>query len=90
MERFDTINRELERHNPKLLEKPQIVVLSKSDVTEVREQADAIAAIFSERGFKTLLVSAVTGDGLEGLVALVAKELSRLRSGEEYDEFGPS
>ncbi|MEZ4485616.1 MAG: GTPase [Syntrophotaleaceae bacterium] len=90
VEQFDTINRELERHNPRLLEKPQLVVLTKADVTEVREQAGAIAAVFAERGFRTLLISAVTKEGLDELVACVAQELSRLRSGEDVDEFGPA
>lgn len=90
VECFDTINRELERHNPRLLDKPQLVVLSKADVTEVREQADAVSAVFAERGFRTLLISAVTKEGLDELVACVARELSRLRSGEDFDEFGPA
>ncbi len=85
VERFDTINRELERHNPQLLTKPQLVVLTKADVTEVREQAETIREVFAERGFRTLLISAVTGMGLDELVACVATELTRLRTGEDRD-----
>ena len=87
LERFDAINRELERHNPQLLSKPQLVVLSKADITEVREQAEAIQKTFAERGYRTLLISAVTGTGLDELVACVAQELARLRSDEDWEEY---
>lgn len=80
IDRFDAINRELEKHNPKLLEKPQLVVLSKTDITEVREGIPEVRQIFEKRGYKTLAISAVTGDGLRELVATVAQELERLRS----------
>ncbi len=90
VERFDTINRELEQHNPRLLDKPQLVVLTKADVTEVRERAEAVTAVFAQRGLHALQVSAVTGTGLEELVNCVARELSRLRSGKVGDKASPA
>ncbi len=90
VERFDTINRELERHNPRLLDKPQLVVLTKADVTEVRERAESVTAIFAQRGLRTLQVSAVTGLGLEELVNCVARELAWLRSGPSGEESPPA
>jgi GTP-binding protein len=83
LERFDTINRELEKHNPRLLEKPQLVVLSKADITEVRERIEQVQSVFEQRGFRTLVVSAVTGLGVRELVATVGRELERLRGGDE-------
>ncbi|ABA89819.1 ribosome biogenesis GTPase ObgE [Syntrophotalea carbinolica DSM 2380] len=80
MERFALINRELARHNPELMEKPQLVVLSKIDVSEVRERLDAVRAAFAAEGIRTLAISAVTGEGLKELVAEVARELEKLRA----------
>ncbi len=79
LERFDAINNELEKHNPLLLEKPQMVVLSKADLTEVRERIEQVRPFFEQRGFRILVVSAVTGQGVPELVATVGRELERLR-----------
>ncbi len=82
-ENFQMINRELRRHDPALLAKPQIVVLTKADITEVREQQDEIRPWFEEQGYKVLAISAVTGDGLKELVATVGRELERLRARDD-------
>ncbi len=79
LERFDAINNELEKHNPLLLEKPQLVVLSKADLTEVRDRIEQVRPFFEQRGFRILVVSAVTGQGVPELVATVGRELERLR-----------
>jgi GTPase len=86
LDHFDLINRELERHNPLLLQKPQIAVLTKMDVTEAREHVDEIGRRLRERGLQVLAISAVTGDGLEELVRVVGSALERLRQGTPEDE----
>jgi GTP-binding protein len=84
LERFNLINRELARHNPELMRKPQLVVLTKIDISEVRERLDAVRESFAADGIRTMAISAVTGEGLKELVAAVARELEKLRSaGEE-------
>lgn len=83
MERFALINRELARHNAELMRKPQLVVLTKTDISEVRERLDAVRAAFTANGIPTLAISAVTGDGLKELVAEVARELVKLRAPAE-------
>jgi GTP-binding protein len=85
MERFELINRELTRHNPALMRKPQLVVLTKTDVSEVRERLDGVRAAFAEKGIPTLAVSAVTGEGLKELVAEVSRELEKLRASQQND-----
>jgi GTP-binding protein len=60
---FDVINAELRRYAPDLADKPQVVVLNKTDATE----ADAVAETrraFAERGVELLTMSAATGDGV--------------------------
>ena len=80
MERFALINRELARHNAELMRKPQLVVLTKIDISEVRERLDAVRAAFAADGIQTLAISAVTGEGLKELVAEVANALTNLRA----------
>jgi len=76
---FETINRELQLHNPQLLEKTQIVVLTKQDITEVREQTPAIRDQFIARGYQVFALSAVTGEGVPELINTVGATLERLR-----------
>jgi len=79
LENFATINRELEHHNPQLLHKPQMVVLTKTDITEVRERVTEVLPFFEERGYRVFPISAVTGEGVPELVAAVGRELEELR-----------
>jgi GTP-binding protein len=82
VENFDTINRELERYNQALSERPMLVVFTKQDITEVREQTDEYRTIFENRGFRTLAISAVTREGLPKLVTTIASELDHMRQGD--------
>lgn len=82
LENFSTINQELASYNPQLLERPMLVVLTKFDITEVRDQQPAMQQIFAEQGYPCLAVSAVTGEGIRDLVAAVARELESLRASD--------
>ena len=85
---FETINKELERHNPQLLKKTQIVVLTKTDITEVREGIEGVLPFFEARGYRVFPISAVTGDGVPELMAAVGGVLEtrrRLQAGEADD-----
>ena len=79
VENFEMINRELQQHNPELLEKTQIVVLTKQDITEVREQTPEIRERFIARGYQVFALSAVTGEGVPDLINTVGVTLERLR-----------
>jgi GTP-binding protein len=83
LENFETINRELRRHKPQLLEKTQLVVLSKVDITEVRARVAEVLPFFSSRGYRVFPISAVTGEGVKELVTAVVGELERMRQGGE-------
>jgi GTP-binding protein len=85
---FETINKELERHNPQLLKKTQIVVLTKTDITEVRERIEGVLPFFEARGYRVFPISAVTGDGVPELVSAVGGVLEarrRVQAGEAND-----
>jgi len=85
---FETINRELSRHKPELAAKKQLVVLTKIDITEVRERLAEILPYFAACGYQTFTISAVTGAGVADLVTAVARELERLRRGDAAADDG--
>lgn len=76
---FQMLNNELRQHDSTLLEKPQLVVLSKIDIPEVREQAEQCRLHFESLGYPTFLISAVTGEGLKELVQAIGGELDQRR-----------
>ncbi len=79
---FDALMKELRAFDEELAERPMLVALSKSDVTEVREMYPKLARAFAKRGIHLYLVSAVTHDGVDALVA----DLYRLIQGEDVRE----
>jgi len=58
---FAQINSELALFDPKLAEKPQIVVFNKMDLVEVQEQWPDIKAELEKRGYEAYSISAVAG-----------------------------
>jgi GTPase len=72
---YRVIRRELELHGRKLATKPELVVVSKAELTgsdEIRQRLER------ELGKPVLAISAVTGQGLSNLVQAVVEELSAL------------
>jgi GTPase len=86
------LRRELQRHDPALLERPQLVVLNKLDLPDGQAMAELVRARLTADGEDVLEVSAVTGAGLDALRfrlgALVAEERARvgIRTEEPTDE----
>lgn len=79
LENFQMINNELNKYDDTLAKKPQIVVITKADITEVVEQADELRGHFESLGYPVFLISSVTGQGLKELVRAVGDELDRRR-----------
>jgi GTP-binding protein len=72
---YRTIRRELELYSPALAAKPEVVAVSKAELTgseEVRERLER------ELCRPVLAISAVTGQGLSQLVGAVAEELTHV------------
>jgi GTPase len=75
LESYDTIQGELAAYGHGLSDKPQILVLNKSDAVSV-EEAEAIAAQFFEQlHIKPLIISAAAQKGLDPLLHLVWQSL---------------
>jgi len=74
---FDVINTELRRYDPELAARPQVVALSKVDVTESRDAYTTMKDAFAARGVALHAVSAVTGEGMKALLEAVWSQLSR-------------
>jgi GTP-binding protein len=65
---LDVINAELERYSPELARRPQIVALSKIDLTETREAYPALRDRFAARGIELHALSAATGEGVQAVL----------------------
>ena len=68
----DAINQELQLFNPALADKPQVVVLNKMDLTEVRELWPRVQHSLQQKGVEPVAISAVTGEGVTVLMRRVA------------------
>ncbi len=68
---YDVINRELQRYSPELAERPQIVALSKLDLTETHEAFASWREKFAARGITLYGVSAATGEGVRELLEIL-------------------
>ncbi len=80
IEDYDVINRELELFDPELATKPQIVVANKIDLLHDRERDLApLRADLAERGTELLAMSAVTGEGVDAVVAALAAAIRERR-----------
>ena len=68
VEDYRMVNSELEQFNPEMAGKPQLVVVNKLDVTEVREEEEVTRAnlleAMGDRGSQVHFISAATGEGV--------------------------
>ena len=71
LEEWISINRELESFNADLGKVPQFMVVTKMDVTEVRDQSESVEQRLRAVGLRVFFVSAVTGQGISELVETV-------------------
>ncbi len=74
LERFAKINHELERYDPFLAQRPQLVLLSKSDLVD-EAAVEQARALFTSQGHDVFVGSAVTGQGLNDLVYVLARHV---------------
>jgi GTP-binding protein len=73
---YRAIREELVLHDPRLGERPEIVVVSKCELPAAAEARDALQ---TATGQPVITVSAVTGEGLDRLLAAVVREMDRPR-----------
>ena len=75
---FDMINLELERYEPKLLERPQIVLANKSDMLESMEPYERLKAHVEAKGYEIILASAYDESGHKELIDRIAEMIRDL------------
>lgn len=91
VEDIKVINGELERYSAELAGRPQIIVANKVDALD-RERVDipAFEAYVASLGCPLVYVSAVTGEGIDKMIALTVSELSKLPPIKVYErEYEP-
>lgn len=72
---YDTIRAELAKFDEELAHRPEVVAISKSDITEVRDEFEEVSAQFRERGITPLLFSAISREGLTEVIAALKQKL---------------
>ena len=82
IEDYLTLNRELTLFDSTLAQKPQIIAVNKMDTPEARGKLPEILRYFQKMGKKVYPISALTGEGLSGLLASLAGYLDQ-RSKED-------
>ncbi len=80
IDNYWVIRHELEQYNDELAARPEIVVVSKSEIPESLEIYERLTA---EVDGDVLRISAVTGEGLNRLIHRVAEELSKAQAGSQ-------
>jgi len=85
-EDYDTLRVELGRYDARLLERPEIVVLSKTDVCSDTTAIDRAREALAKRGIEPLSVSAATGAGIDELVGRIFETVARARREDEAAE----
>jgi len=77
---YRTIRQELEHYSAALASRPELVVVTKMDLTDAAESRDRIAR---EIGADVLAISAVTGEGIPRLIHHITAMLERLPDAPE-------
>jgi GTP-binding protein len=79
-EAYQIIRGEIEAYGAGLKDKPEIVALSKADAVPEKEMAKKSKAVAKVAGVKPLVLSAVSGQGMQDALRQLAKEVVRSRS----------
>jgi GTP-binding protein len=80
---FRTVSDELRSYDSELLNKPKMVALSKADAISDRSGLDNLTAYCNELGIETILISSVSGVGIQELVNRMGAIVSETKSANE-------
>jgi GTP-binding protein len=84
---FHRLRNELEKYNPSLNRKDQIVLINKIDLLQPeRNNVEKIQTTLARSGFESLPISALTGEGLENLKEVLAKRFQQEIDGRELQD----
>ena len=70
---YKTILKELKTYNPAFLDRPELIVLTKTDLPDVRNKLPGTRKAFQKMGRKVIALSAAKREGLEELLRETAK-----------------
>ncbi|MDX1657412.1 MAG: GTPase ObgE [Nitriliruptorales bacterium] len=76
---LETITAELQRHDPGLLDRPQVVALNKVDLPDGRAMAELARPELEARGYEVFEVSGISGEGLDALRYRLGELVGRQR-----------
>jgi GTP-binding protein len=75
LESYETIRAELGAYEPSLLDRSEIVALSKIDLVTDRDGLDAVQELLRAKGCPVVRISAATGEGIDDLLRAMARAL---------------
>jgi GTP-binding protein len=75
---YEIINRELRAYDPRLAERPQIVVATKLDALDEPERLEALRGRVEADGNELVEISSATNRGVRELVKIVARRLDEI------------
>jgi len=78
LQRFHSLNHELEQFSARLLAKPQIIALNKIDLLSSQEKLNKISASLEKIGLPVYAISAATGQNVQLLLQAIAEQLASL------------
>ncbi len=75
---FDTINEELRKYNPELMERPIVAVATKTDSLDDPDRLDSFRDHCREAGIPFFAISSATHEGVGSLLDYVSSKLEEL------------
>lgn len=76
---YHVVRNELARYSPELAERPEVIALSKGDLTETKEAYPELRARFAAEGKELLLLSAPTHQGVAAALEALRKTIEDAR-----------
>ncbi len=86
LEDFKAINDELVSYSEKLAKKKQIVVASKVDMLYDESKLTEFTEAMNAQGYDVYPISGITGKGVKELVAVITRELEKIKAEPIYEE----
>jgi GTP-binding protein len=80
---YKSIRSELSKWSEDLAKKPEIIVINKTDLVEVREKESEISALFNKENLKVHFISASTQDGCKELTQKIVQTMQTYKAEQD-------
>lgn len=84
-EAYEIVRGEIEAYGAGLEDKPEVLVLSKADAVDPDELKKKLRALKMAAGATPLIVSSVTGKGVQEVLAALAREIVEMRAEKAHE-----